>query len=159
MGLWPISLGLGLCKGLDFTHHFILDYSNNRLNWSHFEFKVLISAGSCFFFVALELDWTLLRCLEMICCFCVQVPSFFFFSFGPRSQVRSVTDQLIPSLGPVCLGSKHPVNHPPVILFKQSAYCVRLGCHKPTKAPLGRVKRLAELSVSSVGSWVTRCWG
>lgn len=48
----------------------------------------------------------------------------FCFSFIPRSKVKSVTDWLIALLDLVCLGSKHPVNHSQVILFKQSAYCV-----------------------------------
>lgn len=69
------------------------------------------------------------------------VPVFFFFYvcinllflclkfhlvFCPRSQVRSVTDWLIALLDPDCLSSEHPVNHSPVISFKQSAYCVDL---------------------------------
>lgn len=42
----------------------------------------------------------------------------------PRSQVMSVTDWLITLLDLDCFISEHPVNHSPVISFKQSAYCV-----------------------------------
>lgn len=74
--------------------------------------------------------------------------------FSPlSSQVTRDTDDLIASVDLVCVASRHPVNHSPVILFKQSAYCVDFDVISLTKAPLGRLKWPVELSASQSVRW------